>query len=123
MTESHAVFEARAVEAMASLTERPMRKATIAVCGSPRSFDAVSDDGRVVGDAKRLTWGLNQPAAKLSGLSEIVLHLSQVHCNRRLLVCGGDRRVPEKFLDRWRGLTQELGVEVYFLDERLERLC
>lgn len=83
--------------------------------GSFREFDGVSDDGSIAMDAKNLSWGINQPAAKLADISQLVLHLIHVDARRRIVICGNDRRVPIEWLRRWRGLAAIHRIEFYFL--------
>lgn len=82
--------------------------------GVVHSFDFVSDDGTVIGDAK---WFKNlqpSPSAKLSVISEYVWLLQQAAgAARRFLVFGHDRAVPEGWLRRFRPLLQD--VEFWYL--------
>ncbi len=64
-----------------------------------------------------LSWGVNQPAAKLGDLSQLVLHLINVDAGRRIVICGNDRRVPVEWLRRWSGMAALNGVEFYFLGQ------
>ncbi|HTW07310.1 MAG TPA: hypothetical protein VME46_07360, partial [Acidimicrobiales bacterium] len=89
--------------------------------GVTHSFDLVSPDGRIVGDAK---WykDLRTPAAKWSVIAEYVWllqHLEQA--DRRFLVFGQDREVPERWLARYQPLLA--GVELWYLGKDLIRLA
>jgi hypothetical protein len=86
------------------------------------SFDLVSPDGTVVGDAKWYKDLQPAPAAKWSAIAEYVWLLQQVgHAQRRFLVFGQDRAVPERWLVRFGPLLD--GVEFWFLDDQLTRLA
>ncbi|MGO9180142.1 MAG: hypothetical protein ACLQBX_11780 [Candidatus Limnocylindrales bacterium] len=86
------------------------------------SFDLVSADESMVGDAKWFKDLQPIPAAKLSVIAEYVWLLQHVeHAQRRFLVFGHDRAVPERWLRRFRPMLD--GVEFWFLDEKLARLA
>lgn len=74
------------------------------------SFDLVAPGGRVVSDAKWFKDLKPIPAAKLSVISEYVWLLQQAEgADRRFLIFGQDREVPERWLVRFRPLLD--GVE------------
>jgi hypothetical protein len=77
-------------------------------------FDLVSLDGRIVGDAKWFKT-LAVPAAKWSVIAEYVWLLEHLDADRRFIVFGQDRDVPERWLKRFRPLTE--GVSFYFLED------
>jgi hypothetical protein len=83
--------------------------------GVRHSFDLVSSDGMVVGDAK---WykDLNPiPSAKLSVIGEYVWLLGHlISVERRFIVFGQDRAVPERWLRRYESLLG--GVEFWWLE-------
>jgi DNA-binding MarR family transcriptional regulator len=77
-------------------------------------FDLVSADATIVGDAKFLK-NIAVPAAKWSVIAEYVWLLQHVkNAKRRFMVFGQDRQVAQRWLVRFRPLTE--GVEFYFLD-------
>lgn len=77
-------------------------------------FDLVSADATIVGDAKFLK-NIAVPAAKWSVIAEYVWLLQHVKdAKRRFIVFGQDRQVAQRWLVRFRPLTE--GVEFYFLD-------
>jgi hypothetical protein len=84
--------------------------------GVPKTFDFVSPDGRVVGDAKFLTMvgGDRLPPAKFSGVAEYVWLLEKTEAARTFLIFGNDRRVPEEWLSRYGHLAPK--VDFFFLD-------
>lgn len=90
----------------------------------PKSFDLVSPDRDIVGDAKfyTLVRGQNLPPAKFSVIAEHVWLLEKVEARHRFLVFGHDRRVPEEWPKRYGHLVRD--VEFYFLDDNgnVERL-
>ena len=93
--------------------------------GVPKTFDLVSADGSIVGDAKYFTMvrGRFLPPAKFSVIAEHVWLLEKTAASRKFLVFGNDRRVPEEWLRRYIHLAKS--VEFYFLDVgtgRLDRL-
>jgi hypothetical protein len=65
--------------------------------GFPKRFDMVSDDGRIIGDAKYLTLvrGVKLPPAKFMEIAGHVWLLENVPAGRRFLVFGNQRRVTE----------------------------
>ena len=79
----------------------------------PWTFDLVSPDHRIVGDAKYLR-NIAVPAAKWQGISEYIWLLQQVAADKVFLVFGQDAAVAERYLARVRPLTDP--VEFYFLD-------
>lgn len=87
-------------------------------------FDMVSEDGTVVGDAKYFTMvgGERLPPAKFSIIAEHVWLLEKTSAAKKFLVFGNDRRVPEKWLDRYGDLVND--ITFYFLsnDGHLEVL-
>jgi hypothetical protein len=121
---SGAAFEthARAVLSEAWGVELTGRVVTLRG-GVTHSFDLVSPDESIVGDAKWFKDLKPIPAAKLSVIAEYVW-LLQNHedASRRFLVFGQDRAVPERWLSRFASLLD--GLEFWFLDrDRLDRLA
>jgi len=94
------------------------------VAAVPKIFDLVSGDHRIVGDAKYFTMvqGKRLPPAKFSVIAEHVWLLESTDADRKFLVFGNDRRVPEEWLQRYGPLVHS--VEFYFLDgeTKLHRL-
>jgi hypothetical protein len=92
--------------------------------GVPKKFDTLSRDSRVVGDAKYLTLvrGERIPPAKFMEIAGHVWLLGRVAAERRFLVFGNQREVPQAWLRKYGVLVQ--GVEFYFLsdDGTLDRL-
>lgn len=92
--------------------------------GFPKRFDMVALDGSIIGDAKYLTLvrGENLPPAKYMEIAGHVWLLERVSTNRRFLVFGNQREVPEGWLKKYGKLVSN--VEFYFLDKagKLERL-
>ncbi len=80
--------------------------------GVRHKFDLVSGDGQIVGDAKYYK-NIPVPAAKWSTIAEYVWLLQHVNASRRFLVFGQDRQIPERWLDRFKLLTD--GIEFYYL--------
>jgi hypothetical protein len=81
--------------------------------GVAHQFDLVSLDGRMVGDAKWFK-NLAVPAAKWSVIAEYVWLLQHLAgADRRFLVFGQDRQVPERWLARFSPLVG--GVQFFFL--------
>ena len=92
--------------------------------GVPKQFDFVSPDRTAVGDAKYYTLvrGTSLPPAKFSVIAEHVWLLEKTDAPHKFLVFGNDQRVPEKWLERYGSLVED--VQFYFLTEQgeLERL-
>jgi len=82
----------------------------------PKTFDLVSEDGSIVGDAKYLTMvrGERIPPAKFMEISGHVWMLEKVDAERKFLVFGNDIRVPKEWLKRYGELVE--GVEFFFID-------
>lgn len=99
------------------LTERKLK-------GFPKSFDMVSPDEKIVGDAKFLTLVHRKklPPAKFMEIAGHVWLLEKVKAKRRFLVFGNQKRVPEWWLEKYGNLVE--GVGFYFIDdkENVERL-
>jgi hypothetical protein len=93
--------------------------------GVPKRFDMVSQDPRIVGDAKYFTLvrGERLPPAKFSVIAEHVWLLEKTGAQTtKFLVFGNDRQVPELWLKRYGKLVSD--VSFYFLDDegRLKQL-
>jgi len=88
----------------------------------PKSFDMVSDDGRIVGDAKYFTMvrGISIPPAKFSVIAEHVWLLEKTSAKHKFLVFGNDRRVPLEWLKRYGHLVKD--ITFYFLDVQSQKL-
>jgi hypothetical protein len=87
---------------------------SVAVAGQvPWKFDLVSEDGKIVGDAKYYK-NIAVPAAKWQGIAEYIWLLQHVPAERVFMVFGQDPEVAERYLKRVRPLTAP--VEFYFLD-------
>ena len=87
------------------------------VFGVPKIFDLVSEDTQIAGDAKYFTLvkGKSIPPAKFSIIAEHVWLLEKTNAKRKFLVFGNDKRVPQKWLEKYGPLVDS--VEFYFLDE------
>jgi hypothetical protein len=94
------------------------------VPGVPKTFDLVSQDWQIVGDAKYYTLVQNErlPPAKFSVIAEHVWLLEKTRAQTQFLVFGNDRRVPEKWLATFGNLARM--CEFFFLaaDNQLQRL-
>lgn len=86
-------------------------KRSLDVLGVKRSFDAVSEDGTIVADAKRQTWGRSSDSGKLAHLSELVFSLGHLNVVRRLVICPDDGLVALLWLKRCQPMSDRLGVE------------
>lgn len=66
----------------------------------PKIFDLVSNDGKIVGDAKylRLVRGTKYPPAKMMEISAHVWMLEKIRAEKKFLVFGNQRQVAEKWL-------------------------
>ncbi len=85
--------------------------------GVNKVFDMTSSDGKVVGDAKYFTMveGERLPPAKFSVIAEYVWLLEKCDAEKKFLVFGNDRRVPEKWLERYGSLVSD--VAFFFLSD------
>lgn len=94
------------------------------VHGVPKTFDLVSRDGRIAGDAKFYTMvrGKGLPPAKFATIAEYVWLLEKTGADDKFLVFGNQRAVPEEWLKRYGHLLD--GVDFYFIDSagRVEKL-
>ena len=92
--------------------------------GFPKKFDMVSDDGNIVGDAKYLTLvhRVKLPPAKFMEIMGHVWLLEKVNAERKFLVFGNQKRVPEWWLEKYGKFVDD--VEFYFIDDEgnIERL-
>jgi hypothetical protein len=88
------------------------------VPGVPKTFDLVSSDHKIVGDAKfyTLVRGEQLPPAKFSVIAEHVWLLEKVTAERKFLVFGNERQVPERWLVRYGALVGD--VRFWFIDEQ-----
>lgn len=115
-------FENICMEVLSEFFGTPLTKGQVK--GIPKTFDLVSSDEEIVGDAKYLTMvrGEFLPPAKFSMIAEHVWLLERISAKHKFLVFGNDRRVPEKWLKRYGHLVED--VEFFFLNsnKRLEKL-
>jgi len=115
-------FEVFAQKAMSEYFGVQLSKRSLA--DFPKRFDMVSPDGQIVGDAKFLTLvqGKKLPPAKFMEIAGHVWLLERVAAQRRFLVFGNQRQVPQWWLEKYGALVQT--VEFYFLhpNGKLERL-
>jgi hypothetical protein len=109
-------FEAHARRVCSNLWGVPLGSAVVEVApGLAHQFDLVSLDARIVGDAKWFK-NLAVPSAKWSVIAEYVWLLQHVGAaERRFLVFGQDRDVPQRWLARFRPLIAD--VEFFLLDD------
>jgi hypothetical protein len=113
-------FETYAARYFSALWSTDLRQAIVQVAGVvPWTFDLVSPDHRIVGDAKWLK-NIAVPAAKWQGIAEYVWLLQKVEADRVFVVFGKDPEVAERYLKRVRPITAP--VEFYFLDSTGHRL-
>jgi len=118
---------ARAFEA-AARTSMSEHFKTALVAGSvnnvPKVFDFVSADGSIVGDAKfyTLVGGVGTPPAKNATIAEHVWLLEKTGAAKTFLVFGNDRRVPEKWLQRYGALVRDVAFYYLATDGKLERI-
>ena len=108
-------FEGRAREVMTRHFGAELTPARLP--GVPKTFDLVSRDHAIVGDATFFTLvaGERLPPAKFSIIAEHVWLLEHVICHTRFLVFGNDRRVPETWIKKYGHLVGS--VEFYFLSD------
>ncbi len=94
------------------------------VPGVHKTFDLVSEDLTIVGDAKyyTLVGGERLPPAKFSVIAEHVWLLEKTQAKVAFLVFGNEKRVPLWWLKRYGNLVS--GIAFYFLtdDGELEHL-
>lgn len=85
--------------------------------GFPKKFDMVSPDGKFVGDSKFLTLvrGVKLPPAKFMEIMGHVWLLEKVNAERKFLVFGNQRRVPEWWLEKYGEFVDN--IEFYFIDD------
>ena len=109
------VFEAHARDVLSRLWAVSLEPRLVRITeGLNHKFDLVSRNDETVGDAKFFK-NIPVPAAKWSVIAEYVWLLQHVRqAKRRFMVFGQDREVPERWLSRFRSLTE--GMEFYFLD-------
>jgi len=90
--------------------------------GIPKLFDLVSQDSSIIGDAKFLTMvkGTSIPPAKFATIAEYVWLLEKISANKKFLVFGNDKRVPEEWLKRYGSFLKE--INFYFLDFKTKSL-
>ncbi len=99
-------FERAARSAMCSHFDTVL--STGAVSGVPKRFDFVSQDKKIVGDAKYycLVNGTGLPPAKFSTIAEYVWLLEKTEAEHQFLIFGNDRRVPRMRLDKYGSLAR-----------------
>ncbi len=114
-------FELKAREVLSKHFQMKLRPKVVQPVN--RLFDYVSIDKKFVGDSKYFSLsGKRIQSTRLSAISENVWFLEKTNAERRFLVFGNTRAVPEVWLTRHGNLIQD--VEFYFLDDKnqLERI-
>lgn len=108
-------FESTARAILSSLSGVPLEPGRLA--NVPKTFDLVSADGKIVGDAKffDLVRGQHTPPAKFSIIAEHVWLLEKTEAQCRFLVFGNNRSVPVQWLKKYGALVQN--VVFLFLDQ------
>lgn len=111
-------FEILAQEVLGFHVGKPLRERRIVFDGGgSKKFDLVSDDLTMIGDAKFYGPSGYPPSGKLATVAEFVWLLQHVaQGERRFLVFGGNRQVPDAFLKRW-GPALTGPIEFYFVSE------
>lgn len=109
-----AAFEARTRTLFSALLNVPLQRGQIS--GVPKTFDFVSPDHSIAGDAKFYTLvnGEDSPPAKFATIAEYVWLLEKAALKHRFMVFGNDRRVPEQWLQRFGHLAST--VAFFFVD-------
>jgi len=109
----HRQFEDELRHFLKTIWQVDLQERAIQIKGIRKKFDLVSDGARprFVGDAKYIK-NIPVPAAKFSMIAEYVWLLSHVSAARRFLIFGHDRKIPERWLKRYKSLAQ--GIEFYF---------
>jgi hypothetical protein len=84
----------------------------------PKKFDMVSPNEDVVGDAKFLTLVKKKkaPPAKFMDIAGHVWLLGKTRANKKFLVFGHQRKVPDWWLKKYGQLVDD--VEFYFIDSK-----
>ena len=114
-TLSPAAFEGLCQKVMSKRLDIVLRPARLE--GVLKKFDLVSADETIVGDAKYYTAvnGTSLPPAKFATIAEYVWLLEKTRAEKKFLVFGNDRRVPEWWLERYGNLLEN--VQFYFLTD------
>ncbi|WP_321504310.1 hypothetical protein [uncultured Methanoregula sp.] len=84
------------------------------VVNVPKKFDMVSSDGKIVGEAKRYTRTKNNSGIT-STIAEYVWLLEKTPGEKKFIVFGGEREIPEKWLKKHRHLLDG-NLSFYFYD-------
>ncbi|MCD6562785.1 MAG: hypothetical protein J7K23_02560 [Thermoproteales archaeon] len=90
----------------------------------PKLFDFVSDDFRIVGDAKffSMVRGSKIPPAKFSTISEHVWFLEKINADKKFLVFGKDIRVPMEWLKRYGRFVDDVNFYFIMKDGEIKKL-
>ncbi len=110
-----ALFEERARRALSNHYGVSLYSGSLP--GVHKCFDLVSQDGRIVGDAKyySLVGGVGRPPAKIATITEYVWLLEKTAASKTFLVFGNDRMVPMLWLKDYGTLPRK--VAFYFLSD------
>lgn len=104
-------FEAHATRVMSRVLGQPLAARGV---GRTKQWDMVSPDASAVGDAKYFTYE-GHPSAEQADIAEDVWLLEKLRGRVKFLVFGGNRAIPEKWLQRYAHLLRP-DVRFYFLD-------
>jgi len=109
-------FEQSVREFLSQKWKIPLKKGTLP--GVPKEFDMISLDGKIVGDAKYYTMvrGVALPPAKFATIAEYVWLMEKTKAEKKFLVFGNSREVPNKWLEKYQSLLHE-NIAFYFFDE------
>ncbi|MFQ5976751.1 MAG: hypothetical protein ACE5OZ_01315 [Candidatus Heimdallarchaeota archaeon] len=106
-------FEEYARKILSSYYGQELRRREVSKGNTTKIFDFGSKDLSIIGDAKFYSYGKSIPSAKLSTISEYVWLLEKLGTKKKFIIFGNDRRVPIKWLDRYKDLVN--GVYFFFL--------
>jgi hypothetical protein len=112
---THQEFEIFAQKVMSRKFNTDLKPRLVSEVG--KKFDLVSEDYKIIGDAKYYTAvnGTSIPPAKFSVIAEYVWLMENTKADQKFLVFGNDRRVPEWWLKKYGKLITD--IQFYFLDQ------
>ncbi|HCA41849.1 MAG TPA: hypothetical protein DEP28_01195 [Bacteroidetes bacterium] len=113
-------FENIARNALENYWSIKLESKKIKISGIEKTFDFVSTDGKIIGDAKFVKGFKKIDDDKLSNIVEDVWLLEKTKAEKKFIIFGGDKNIPKTWLNKFGDITD---IMFYYLnDNKIEKL-